>query len=91
MDETTTVRRFSNPGDGELLERMYLDFRPRNSFQGLPPLKDEVCVKWVRQMLQTGTSVVAEYSSTTPGPASPSPAHSSRRSMRQASIQPPAS
>ena len=32
------------PSDGgaQLID-MYLAFRPRNSFQGLPPLKDEVC------------------------------------------------
>jgi ribosomal protein S18 acetylase RimI-like enzyme len=47
------------PTDGDLLVRMYLDFQPRNSFQGLPPIKDEVCIKWVREMLQTGVNVVA--------------------------------
>jgi RimJ/RimL family protein N-acetyltransferase len=41
------------------LAQMYLDYRPRNSFQGLPPLKDEVCACWVQQMVRTGTNVVA--------------------------------
>ena len=36
---------------------MYLAFQPRNSFQGLPPLKDEVCVSWVQDMLRTGIHV----------------------------------
>jgi len=39
---------------------MYLAYRPRNSFQGLPPLKDAVCVQWVREMLRTGRHVIAE-------------------------------
>jgi RimJ/RimL family protein N-acetyltransferase len=42
----------------------YLGFQPRNSFQGLPPLKDEVCAKWVRQMIATGINVVARTSDT---------------------------
>jgi RimJ/RimL family protein N-acetyltransferase len=44
--------------DRPLVER-YLAFQPRNSFQGLPPLKDEVCVKWVADMLRTGIHVLA--------------------------------
>ena len=44
---------------GRRLIEMYLAFQPRGSFQGLPPLKDEVCVKWVREMLATGVHVVA--------------------------------
>ena len=48
------------PADGgaQLID-MYLAFRPRNSFQGLPPLKDEVCVGWVQDMLRTGIHVTA--------------------------------
>ncbi len=48
------------PSDGgaQLID-MYLAFRPRNSFQGLPPLKDEVCVRWVQDMLRTGIHVTA--------------------------------
>ena len=38
---------------------MYLAFEPRNSFQGLPPIKDAVCISWVRDMLRTGINVVA--------------------------------
>lgn len=47
------------PADEDWLVQMYLDFRPRNSFQGLPPLKDEVCDRWVREMIRTGTNIVA--------------------------------
>jgi hypothetical protein len=28
-----------------LLTEMYLAYRPRNSFQGLPPITDEACLK----------------------------------------------
>jgi diamine N-acetyltransferase len=38
---------------------MYLAFRPRNCFQGLPPLRDEVCEQWVRQMIDTGINLIA--------------------------------
>jgi len=44
---------------GQCLIEMYLAFQPRNSFQGLPPIKDEVCVRWVREMLATGIHVIA--------------------------------
>ena len=43
----------------EELARTYLKFQPRNVFQGLPPIRDEVCVKWVQQMTTTGINVVA--------------------------------
>lgn len=38
---------------------MYLAFQPRNSFQGLPPIKDEICIRWAREMIRTGVNVVA--------------------------------
>jgi len=41
------------------LVKMYLDFRPRNSFQGLPPMRDEVCVNWVQGMVGTAVNLVA--------------------------------
>ena len=48
------------PADaGQQLMDMYLAFEPRNSFQGLPPIKDAVCISWVRDMLRTGINVVA--------------------------------
>jgi RimJ/RimL family protein N-acetyltransferase len=45
--------------DGQRLVDMYLAFQPRNSFQGLPPIKDDICIRWVREMLVTGTHVIA--------------------------------
>jgi GNAT superfamily N-acetyltransferase len=44
---------------GGRLVDMYLAFQPRNCFQGLPPIKDAVCVKWVQDMLRTGINVIA--------------------------------
>lgn len=41
------------------LVEMYLAFKPRNSFQGLPPLRDEVCVKWVHDILRTAVHIVS--------------------------------
>lgn len=41
------------------LVEMYLAFQPRNSFQGLPPVKDAACVKWVEQMAANATNLVA--------------------------------
>ncbi len=45
--------------DGPRLLEMYLAYQPRNSFQGLPPLSDEVCAHWVRNMLNDGVHIVA--------------------------------
>ena len=46
--------------EGQRLIDMYLAFEPRNSFQGLPPLKDEICIRWVRDMLRDGIHITAE-------------------------------
>jgi RimJ/RimL family protein N-acetyltransferase len=45
--------------DGQRLIEMYLAFQPRNSFQGLPPIKDQVCIEWVNGMLRDGINIVA--------------------------------
>jgi RimJ/RimL family protein N-acetyltransferase len=52
--------------DGQRLIDMYLAYQPRNSFQGLPPIKDEVCVRWVREMLSTGIHMIAIRSADVP-------------------------
>jgi RimJ/RimL family protein N-acetyltransferase len=49
LDEATRPR----------LVAMYLAYQPRNSFQGLPPIKDVICRKWVEDMIRTGINVVA--------------------------------
>lgn len=38
---------------------MYLGFRPRNCFNGLPPINDDACVRWVEQMMDTGVNLIA--------------------------------
>ena len=38
---------------------MYLAYESRNSFGGLPPIRDEVCVQWVEKMVATGINLVA--------------------------------
>jgi CBS domain-containing protein len=43
----------------EQLIAMYMAYRPRNSFQGLPPITDEACLKWVQHMIGHGINVVA--------------------------------
>ncbi len=43
----------------ERLVEMYLAYQPRNSFQGLPPIKDEVCRQWVQSMIDSGINLVA--------------------------------
>jgi RimJ/RimL family protein N-acetyltransferase len=39
---------------------MYMAFKPRNCFQGLPPIRDEICTQWVRGMIATGVNLLAE-------------------------------
>jgi RimJ/RimL family protein N-acetyltransferase len=43
----------------EELIAAYLAFKPRNSFQGLPPLKDQGCINWVCDMITTGVNLLA--------------------------------
>jgi CBS domain-containing protein/RimJ/RimL family protein N-acetyltransferase len=48
-----------DPRRYDQLVAMYLAYRPRNSFSGLPPITDEACVRWVRGMVDTGASLIA--------------------------------
>ena len=48
---------------GRRLTEMYLAYQPRNCFQGLPPLKNAVCLRWVEDMLQTGVNLIASCDS----------------------------
>lgn len=43
----------------EQLKRMYLDYEPRDDFAGLPPIRDDECVKWVEGMIRNGVNLVA--------------------------------
>jgi hypothetical protein len=38
---------------------MYLAYQPRDSFDGLPPIKDAACVQWVQSMICNGINLVA--------------------------------
>jgi len=41
------------------LVAMYLAYQPRDSFQGLPPISDAACVRWVQGMMERGVHLVA--------------------------------
>jgi CBS domain-containing protein len=41
----------------EGLVEMYLNYKPRNSFQGLPPVNDKSCAAWVHYMIATGINL----------------------------------
>ncbi|MBN2475039.1 MAG: GNAT family N-acetyltransferase [Pirellulales bacterium] len=43
----------------EQLIAMYLAYKPRGSFQGLPPLADAACKSWVQHMIGHGINLVA--------------------------------
>jgi len=47
------------PALHEQLITMYLQYEPKQSFEGLPPSSDEACIKWVQHMLTEGISLVA--------------------------------
>jgi len=41
------------------LINMYLAYQPRDSFDGLPPIKDAACVEWVQGMIRNGINMIA--------------------------------
>jgi len=41
------------------LVQLYLDYEPRDSFSGLPPILDHECIKWVQGMIHEGVNIVA--------------------------------
>jgi len=43
----------------EKFRAMYMAYRPRNSFNGLPPIQDAACENWVRHIAATGLNMVA--------------------------------
>jgi CBS domain-containing protein len=56
--EPTLITTLTERRHRQLID-MYLAFQPRNSFSGLPPIRDEACVQWVQGMIATGVSLVA--------------------------------
>jgi len=43
----------------EPLVAMYMDYQPRNSFWGLPPIRDDACREWVDRIVRDGENLVA--------------------------------
>ena len=41
------------------LVAMYLAYQPRNSFDGLPPIRDSVCIDWVNGMIANAANLIA--------------------------------
>ena len=56
--EPILIRPLTEERHTQLLN-MYLAYRPRNSFAGLPPLTDEACTRWVEGIIKTGLSLIA--------------------------------
>jgi CBS domain-containing protein/RimJ/RimL family protein N-acetyltransferase len=44
--------------DYETILKMYRDFEPKESYQGLPPAEDERLQAWVKSMLENGFNIV---------------------------------
>lgn len=57
-DEPILITTLNDKRCEQLID-MYLNYRPRNSFQGLPPITDEACLKWVQHMIGHGVNLVA--------------------------------
>jgi len=41
------------------LAKLYLDYEPKDSFSGLPPVSEKACIDWVQSMIRTGVNLVA--------------------------------
>jgi len=55
---TILIKKLDDSMHQALIEK-YLAYQPRDSFEGLPPIEDEACVKWVWKMIRDGTNLVA--------------------------------
>jgi len=56
--EAILIQLLGDKWEGQLT-KMYLAYEPRNSFDGLPPIDDRACVKWVEGMMQNAINIVA--------------------------------
>jgi CBS domain-containing protein len=56
--EPILIKILSEKRHGNLVD-MYLDYEPRNSFNGLPPIQDEACKTWALGMIDSGLNLVA--------------------------------
>jgi len=57
-DEAILIQTLESKQQEQLIE-MYLNYEPRGSFNGLPPISDEVCIKWVRGMIDDAANLIA--------------------------------
>lgn len=57
-NEPIIIKFLDDPLNDQLFD-LYLHQVPRNSFDGLPPIKDAACMKWVQEMIATGINLVA--------------------------------
>ena len=56
--EPVLIEPLETRRQGQLVE-MYLAYRPRNSFNGLPPITDQACTKWAERVIATGVNLIA--------------------------------
>lgn len=56
--EPVLIKLLGEKHHSRLLE-MYLNYQPRNSFNGLPPIQDKSCKIWVENMIKTGINLTA--------------------------------
>jgi hypothetical protein len=52
-NEPIIIKLLDNSAHHQLFD-MYLHQVPRNSFDGLPPIRDDACTKWVQGMIDSG-------------------------------------
>ncbi|MBF0344417.1 MAG: GNAT family N-acetyltransferase [Nitrospirae bacterium] len=57
-NEPFTIRPLDETLHDGLIET-YLAYEPKNSFNGLPPINEDACVKWVKGMIDTGANIIA--------------------------------
>jgi len=57
-EEAILIKKLDDSMHQALIKK-YLAYQPRDSFEGLPPIEDEACVKWVWKMIRDGTNLVA--------------------------------
>jgi len=56
--EATLIQTLTARQHQKLVE-MYLAYKPRNSFDGLPPIRDSICIDWVNGMISNAANLVS--------------------------------
>ncbi len=56
--EATLVQTLT-PKQHQKLVDMYLAYQPRNSFDGLPPIRDSICIDWVNGMIANAANLIS--------------------------------